>query len=357
MTPSAPSAVRKQASRRSVRVSLPESFEREGLAIYRNTATAVQNDDAEEPRAGASIAPMRGFGPVRLLLLALTPPALAAVLAAGGLPSLRICLVAVAAVAAGAPAVWTLHGALDRGLARSATKGARGRTRAARAGPGRRGGRPWPLAAPRHGRQGVRVSPPALACIVSLAVLSAALAFTLSPLCLALYAAAVAAGAVARLLRAVTPWATVAAGATVGLGALAGWAAVAPFAPRALTIFAFFALWAIGGCDIAHGLANVDADRFGGASTVATVRGPLAAARAACVLSFAALVATIALPMTAGMVNNLALAVGVVIVALPGAQLWHRPTSAEAVAFLGRVSLYPAAVLLVALLPAMLRGL
>ena len=87
------------------------------------------------------------------------------------------------------------------------------------------------------------------------------------------------------------------------------------------------------------------------------MRGPLAAARAACVLSFAALVATIALPMTAGMVNNLALAVGVVIVALPGAQLWHRPTSAEAVAFLGRVSLYPAAVLLVALLPAMLRGL
>jgi hypothetical protein len=61
--------------------------------------------------------------------------------------------------------------------------------------------------------------------------------------------------------------------------------------------------------------------------------------------------------MPGGFVNDLALVIGVVVVAVPGAQLWHRPTSAEAVAFFDRVSLYPAAVLLVALLPAVLKVL
>ena len=188
-------------------------------------------------------------------------------------------------------------------------------------------------------------------------MLSAALALVLSPLCLALYGTAVVSALAARLLRAVTAWETVAAGVSVGLAGLAGWAAVAPLAPRVVTVFAFFALWTVGGCAIAEDLANLDRDRFRGLTTVATVHGALAAARAACVLSFAALAATIALPMPGGFVNDLALVIGVVVVAVPGAQLWHRPTSAEAVAFFDRVSLYPAAVLLVALLPAVLKAL
>jgi 4-hydroxybenzoate polyprenyltransferase len=260
----------------------------------------------------------------------MSPPALAAVLAAGGLPPLRVVLVGVAAVTAGAPAVSAVRGTLDRRLARSGARLELARAARARVGPG------W---------------------VVALAALSAALALVLSPLCLALYAAAVASALAARLLRAVTAWETVAAGVSVGLAGLAGWAAVAPLAPRVVTVFAFFALWTIGGCAIAEDLANLDRDRSRGVTTVATVHGALAAARAACVLSFAALAATIALPMPGGFVNDLALVVGVVVVAVPGAQLWHRPTSAEAVAFFDRVSLYPAAVLLVALLPAVLRGL
>jgi 4-hydroxybenzoate polyprenyltransferase len=250
------------------------------------------------------------------------------VLAAAGFPPLRVCLVGVAAVAAGAPAVSAARGALDRRLARSSSRS--GIARPVRLGPG------W---------------------IVALALVSAALALVLSPLCLALYAAAVASALAARLLRAVTAWETVAAGVSVGLAGLAGWAAVAPLAPRVVTVFAFFALWTVGGCAIAEDLANLDRDRFRGMTTVATVHGALAAARAACVLSFAALAATIALPMPGGFVNDLALVIGVVVVAVPGAQLWHRPTSAEAAVFFDRVSLYPAAVLLVALLPAVLKVL
>jgi 4-hydroxybenzoate polyprenyltransferase len=250
------------------------------------------------------------------------------VLAAAGFPPLRVCLVGVAAVAAGAPAVYAVRGALDRRLARSSSHS--GLARPIRLGTG------W---------------------IVALAVLSAALALVLSPLCLALYGAAVASALAARLLRAVTAWETVAAGVSVGLAGLAGWAAVAPLAPRVVTVFAFFALWTVGGCAIAEDLANLERDRFRGLTTVATVHGALTAARAACVLSFAALAATIALPMPGGFVNDLALMIGVVVVAVPGAQLWHRPTSAEAVVFFDRVSLYPAAVLLVALLPTVLKAL
>ena len=158
-------------------------------------------------------------------------------------------------------------------------------------------------------------------------------------------------------LRSVTAWRTVAAGALVGFGGLAGWAAVAPLSPRALTVFGFLALWEIGGRDIARGLVDVEADRRRGVTTVATVYGPLAAARAACVVGFAALAATVTLPMTGGSLNDLALVAGVFVVAWPGAKLWHEPTSAEAAAYVDRVSLYPAAVLLVALLPALARAL
>ena len=92
-------------------------------------------------------------------------------------------------------------------------------------------------------------------------------------------------------------------------------------------------------------------------TTVATVHGPYAAARAVCVVGFAALAATVTLPMTGGSLNDLAVVAGVFVVAWPGARLWHEPTSAEAAAYLGRVSFYPAAVLLVALLPVLVRAL
>ncbi len=53
------------------------------------------------------------------------------------------------------------------------------------------------------------------------------------------------------------------------------------------------------------------------------------------------------------MLNDLALVAGVFVVAWPGAKLWHQPTRAEAAAYFDRASLYPAAVLAVALLPAL----
>jgi hypothetical protein len=57
------------------------------------------------------------------------------------------------------------------------------------------------------------------------------------------------------------------------------------------------------------------------------------------------------------MLNDLALVVGVLVVAWPGARLWHRPGGAEAAAYFDRASLYPGVVLCVALLPLLERAL
>jgi 4-hydroxybenzoate polyprenyltransferase len=278
----------------------------------------------------------------RQALLSVAQPGLGAVLAVGGLPSLRVSLVGSIAAAAGFLAVFALNDVLDRRLDAAALW----------VGPGEVAGLDSDTAFERHplarGDLSLRVS---LAWVVALAALSAVLAYALSPVCLLLFGAAVALEIVYCALRAVTPWKTVVSGVMVGLGGVAGWAAAAPLSWRALSVFGFLALWQIGGRNIASDLADVESDRSVGVTTVATVYGPAVAARAACVVGFATLASIVTLPMSGGMLSDLALVAGVFIVAWPGAKLWYCPTSDEAASYLEWVSLYPAAVLLVALLP------
>lgn len=274
-------------------------------------------------------------------------------LAAGALPSLRVALVGSVAAAAGFLAVFSLNDLLARrrapaGSLRVVTAVAAGGAARRVAAGGRRRGEPV---------RGGRSRRLAVVSILSLAGLAAALAFSLAPLCLLLFGVAVALDLVYVALRSLPAWKTLVAGAMAGFGGLAGWAAVAPLSWRALTVFGFLALWEIGGRDIPRGLVGLEADRRRGVTTVATVYGPQAAARAACIVGFAALAATVTLPMTGGSLNDLAVVAGVFVVAWPGAKLWHEPTSAEAAAYLDRVTFYPAAVLLVALLPALVRAL
>ena len=323
---------------------LPGTVRTKGLTIARRTAAAAdQNDVVERRDAGRVAAPVDSSRALQTLL-PIAPPALGAVLALGGLPSLRVALIGAVAAATGSLAIVSLNDVLQRRAAAGLRIVAPGEVRRGARGAGR------------HHRlaRGRRLS---LLWALSLVALSAALAATLAPLSLLFFGAALALAVVYGALRSVTAWRTVAAGALVGFGGLAGWAAVAPLSPRALTVFGFLALWEIGGRDIAGGLVDVEADRRRGATTVATVYGPLAAARAACVVGFAALAATVTLPMTGGSLNDLALVAGVFVVAWPGAKLWYEPTSAEAAAYRDRVSLFPAAVLLVALLPALVRAL
>ncbi len=186
-------------------------------------------------------------------------------------------------------------------------------------------------------------------------MLCAGLSLALSPLCL-LFVAVAAVLYVARCLARSASVAVVAFGAACGAAGLAGWAGVAPLSPRALTLAVFLGLWGAG-CRIADDLAHLDVDGGRGAATIATAYGPVSAARAGCVLGFATLAAVVPLPMGGAMLNDLALVLGVIVVAWPGARLWYRPSRAEAAAYHQSALVYPAVVLLVALAPALLRAI
>ena len=290
----------------------------------------------------------------RQAFLSVAQPGLGAVLAVGGLPSLRISLVGLIAAAAGFLAVYSLSDVLDRRADAAALRAGKGEVAAFDDGLAFDGDTACARHHRAHGGLSLRFS---LVWVVSLGALCALLAYTLAPVCLLFFAAAVGLEIVYCALRAVTPWKTVVSGVMVGLGGVAGWAAAAPLSWRALGVFVFLALWQIGGRNIAGDLADVESDRSVGATTVATVYGPAVAARAACVVGFATLASIVTLPMTGGMLSDLALMAGVFIVAWPGAKLWYCPTSDEAASYLDQASLYPAAVLLVALLPTLFGAL
>lgn len=263
-------------------------------------------------------------------------PGLGAVLAEGGVPAPGVALLGVVAAAAGSYAILALNDVLTR---RSVLAPWAGGRRAARRE------HPWRPADDEYSRL-------ATAAVVALAVLCAAISYALSPLCL-LLVAVVAGLHVVRCLTRSAYVAVVAFGAACGLAGLAGWAAVAPLSPRALTVAAFLGLWGAG-CRMADDLAHHDGLEATG--TVAAAFGPVSVARADCVVGFAALAAVVTLPMAA-MLNDVAMVLGVVVVAWPGARLWYRPSRAEAAAYHHSAMVYPTVVLLVALAPALVRAL
>jgi len=281
--------------------------------------------------------PLRA-SPGRRAVLATTPPGLAAVLAAGGLPGARVALIGLLAALAGSYAVFSLRERLLRRAAAasraSAADGPAGGPRAVLV---------WDSARDRS-----QALP--LAGLAALAALGGLLTLALSPLCLAFYAAAVGLEMLGCLATLAPAWRTAATGFAAGAAGLAGWSAVAPPSPRAVTLVVFLVLWAAGCCDIADGLARDDGVPHPARSLTA-IHGPVAVARTAGALGFVALAATVPLPTGGVMLNDLALVAGVVVVAWPGARLWHRPGGAEAAAYFDRASLYPAVLLAVVLLP------
>ena len=267
-------------------------------------------------------------------------PGLGAVLAARGLPSAGVALLGVVAAVAGAYAILALNDMLTERPAGLVLVGADRRVA--------RRAHSWRAADQERPRL-------AVAAIAALALLCAALAYVLAPVCLLLVAVA-AALHVARCLARSAGVAVVAFGAACGVAGLAGWAGVAPISPRALPLVAFLGLWGAG-CRIAGDLAHFDA--YGGrrGATIAATRGPITAARAGCVVGFATLAAAITLPMGGAMLNDIAVVLGVIVVAWPGARLWYRPSRAEAAAYQHSALVYPAVVLLVALAPTLARAL
>lgn len=276
----------------------------------------------------------------RQALLSIAQPALAAVIAAGGLPGARIILIGLVAAWAGFFAVFSLNDVLDR----------RVDARALRAGKEKAEGYDLDVAFLRHplaaGRLSLRAS---LVWVLGLGAVAAVGAFVLSPLCLVLFAAAAALEVLYCALRSVTWAKTFVSGAMVGVGGLAGWAAVGPLEARAWAVFAFLALWEVGGRNLSNDLADLGPDSAVGLKTVATTFGPRASARANLVVAALTVAAALTLaPGAAAFV--LTLAAGLWLVGVPAARLAGEPTSARAAWYFNRASLYPVAVLLAVLI-------
>jgi 4-hydroxybenzoate polyprenyltransferase len=282
----------------------------------------------------------------RQALLSIAQPGLAAVLAAGGLPGWRTTSIGLVAAAAGFLAVFSLNDVLDRHADAAAL----------RAGKAMSAAYDLDAAFVRHplaaGQVSLRV---ALLWVGGLSLVAALGAAWLDPLCLVFFLAAAVLEGVYCALRAVTWTKTIVSGAMVGVGGLAGWVAVAPLDVRAAGVFAFLALWEIGGRNLANDLADLAPDSAVGLRTVATTFGPPTAARANLAVALAALTAVLVLGLgPVALVGSLV--AGTALVAYPAVRLWREPTSARAGWYFNRASLYPPAVLLCALLGLLFTG-
>jgi 4-hydroxybenzoate polyprenyltransferase len=280
----------------------------------------------------------------RQALLSVAQPALAAMLAAHGLPPARTIVLGLVAAGAGFLAVFSLNDVLDR----------RADKESLAAGKGEFEGYDLDTAYVRHPLARGDISLAAsLTWVGGLGVLSALAAFALSPLCLAFFGAAVGLETLYCVLRSVTWLKTVVSGLMVAVGGLAGWVAVAPLSAAALPIGVFLALWEIGGRNLPNDLADLRADKPVGIKTVATVFGERASARATFAVGLSALLSITWLALPPG-VMAFSLVAGLWSLAAPGIELMRRPTCEEAGRYFNRASLLPALIFAAAFAGALL---
>jgi len=274
----------------------------------------------------------------RQALLSIAGAGLAAVLAAGGMPSLRVTVIGLIAAWAGYFVAFSLNDVLDR----------RTDAQSLRAGKSTAEGFDIDTAFSRHplaaGKLTLAVS---VAWVVGLTLVAAVGCLLLSPLTLLFFLLGAGLDFVYSALRTTTWLKTTVTGVMVGCGGLAGWVAVAPLGRGVLPVFVFLALWEIGGRNLANDLADVASDASVGVRTVATTFGMRTAARVNLVVG-AAMVAAVAwlqMPLVAVLA---ALACGMWLVVRPGVALARRPSTGLAARYFNHASVYPVAVLLIA---------
>lgn len=271
----------------------------------------------------------------RQALLSVAQPALGAVIALGGLPSVRQMALGLVAASAGFFAVFSLNDVLDHRVDR----------RALLVGKANFSGFDLDTIYSRHPiANGDVPFSLALAWVGVLALVGGVAAYVLAPMCLALFGVAVALEVLYCSLRSVTWAKTFVSGAMVAVGGLAGWAAVAPLSARAVPFAAFLALWEVAGRNIPNDLSDIGADSRTGIKTVPTTFGGRAAAIAVLAGSIGTMVSLGAfdVPLWAG-----AALVGFCawLMLVPAIALLGRPNSEQAAAYFNRASLLPALVL------------
>lgn len=288
------------------------------------------SDGAVQVRAGRMEA-IFDLSRGRQALLSVVQPAIAAVAALGGLPSARIMMLGLVAATTGFLAVFSLNDVLDRHADREALA----------MGIAASEGYDLDVAYVRHPiARGDLPVPMAVAWVVCLSAVSVVAAWQISPLCLGFFAAAVVLEVAYCGLRRVTWAKTFVSGWMVGVGGLAGWVAVAPLSARAVSVFAFLALWEMAGRNLPNDLADLPADTATGLATVATTFGPAVSARAT-LAGAAATIATLAFLPAPLPVRLLAVAAGLAVMGVPALGLARSPGRERAGAYFNMASLLP----------------
>ncbi len=211
----------------------------------------------------------------RSAVLSIGEAAVGALLAARGIPSLRVILLGLLAAAAGYFCVYSLNDLLDLRVDREEVRGPHGEIE-------------WnpevrhmDIATLRHPVAAGALSLAAgIAWVATLGVIGMVAAYLLRPICAILFLACALLQVLYCSLKRKTWLKIIPAGVMVGLGALAGWFAVGHATWGALSFFVLLTSWEIFGRNLSNDLADVSHDKPLGITTVATVRGPQAATTA-----------------------------------------------------------------------------
>jgi 4-hydroxybenzoate polyprenyltransferase len=289
-----------------------------------------------------------GFSRGLQATLSISQPALAAIIALGGLPGLREIVLGVIAATAGYFAVFAVNDLIDVRLDRQRFHHLRSYE-----------GFDVDSAAVRHPlAQGYFAYWQGVLWIVVLSVIALVAAYALSPVSAALFVIAALLEVGYCAMARVTPFKFIPTGLMVAVGAVAGWFAVVPLDPARIEwalLIAFFiwmAAWEIGGRNIVNDWSDVEEDIHLGVKTVPVVFGYKVAGAlvffflavtflASLALALIGLTPTATRPSLGLIFLAGCLVEGVYALIWPGIKLLRDPRPAVALQLFNRASFYP----------------
>lgn len=276
--------------------------------------------------------------------LSIAQPAIPALIAARGLPSIEVLILAVPAAVSGFFAVFALNDLIDVDIDKNRFKNLRSI-------------KGWDIDTfiVRHPlAQGVITYNEQLLWILFHLVVAGILAYALSPLCLFMFGVAGVLEVIYCKMKKFSAMKFLPTGLMVAFGALAGWYAVSKNTelPLVLSLFLLFFAWEIGGRNIVNDFSDIEEDRQLGIKTVPAIYGLESAAKLTLLFALLTVLANVVLALTAnlGLFYFIASTVmGILLMLIPGIRLLKKPDPAEALRYLNKGSLYPFAILAVLL--------
>jgi 4-hydroxybenzoate polyprenyltransferase len=279
-----------------------------------------------------------GFSRGLQATLSISQPALAAIIALGGLPSLDKIVLGVIAATAGYFAVFAVNDLIDVRLDRRRFSHLREYE-----------GFDVDSAAVRHPlAQGYFSYAQGVAWIAVLTLIALVCAYLLSPIAAFLFLVAALLEVGYCLMATVTPLKFIPTGLMVAVGACAGWFAVTDRIdwPLLAAFFVWMAAWEIGGRNIVNDWSDVEEDVHLGVKTIPVVYGYRVAG--ALIFTFLTItfvasivLAVLGLPALGALFLLGAVAEGVYALLLPGVKLLRDPRPAVALQLFNKASFYP----------------